>query len=300
MADLLLAFPFELSDKDGFEKILTLFEDKGFIIHIFDGLNSNDFYLEVLENILEQIKENGASQDDRIVVFSNIKEIIFSWFRCYNSMVDEFVYFKDREDPKFLDGVSDSEFIDSLSKFYNISDEHIEGKIYFNLNFDFVNYEEILCTILHNGDYRYLDVMENFPFDKKAQKQQISKTYKFNDTYYTFNDNHINREIIELPQSKKRNINLGEEYLDCLLDYNVAFLLFIIIGLYKVDSKKMFNEFQKYFLNISVIDIEKKEKISKIIFNYIQEKHPTFVEKVHLLSFTGIMNNKSLEVIQLY
>lgn len=299
MADLLLVFPYEVSDKEGFENMICLFEDKGFIVHVFEGLNSNDFYLEILADVLEQLKENEEGIN-RIVVISNVKEIVFSWYRCYNSLVDEFVYFVDKGDCRFLDGIEDTEFIQCLSNFFSIRKEHIEGKIYFNFNFDFVNYEDILVRIVDDSNFGYLDRIENFDFNEKIEKKQVNKEYVMKDCQYSFinclNEN-TKKEIIQLPYGKKREIHIDEDYLNGLLKYNINFLIFAIIGLYKADKKKMTVEFQNYFLNLSNIEDNMKKEIANVILNYIEDKRPAFVEKVHILSFLGIMKNRNKNAI---
>ena len=51
----LLVFPYHVQDENELESILDHFEEKGFIIHLFNEINPENFDLALLPDILQQV-----------------------------------------------------------------------------------------------------------------------------------------------------------------------------------------------------------------------------------------------------
>ena len=68
---------------------------------------------------------------NKIVVLTNSRDLIFSWYRCYNSVVDDFIYFIDKDEKNYFDADDKHyKFYHSLSQFKGIEGETVEGDLY--------------------------------------------------------------------------------------------------------------------------------------------------------------------------
>ena len=85
----LLVFPYQVTNKAEFESILDYFEENDYIIHLINDISPNNFDLTLLPVIIQEVIKDQAK---RIVVCSNVRELIFSWYRCYNHLVHDYIY----------------------------------------------------------------------------------------------------------------------------------------------------------------------------------------------------------------
>lgn len=178
MVNLLIAIPYKIQNLHEWERIISLFDEKEYFIYEIEGVNSNNFDLGSLINVVEQYK-TLHDNINKIVVLSNLKEFIFSWYRCYNSLVDDYVYCVEDESISFF--CMEDETLPlyyNLYEFNRIEFEKTEGKIYINRSLEKnepVYYYKKYFKCFYDFDY----------FDKK-RKDKINKKYELNGLEYCF------------------------------------------------------------------------------------------------------------------
>lgn len=101
MKNILLVFPYNVTNLKDFEEIVNKFEVENYIIHYFEGINNENLFVDGLFGIVENMKKS-YTDINKIVVLSNIRELICSWYRCYNGLVDEYVYYIDSNNNFFI------------------------------------------------------------------------------------------------------------------------------------------------------------------------------------------------------
>lgn len=295
MKSILLAFPYNIADRDKFEEIIDRFDNKGYDIHIFNDVDHVNFRIDILPFIIEALKEqyldgqkNGIS---RIAVISNIKDVLFSWYRCYNSLADDFIYFIDSDESNFLSDGENQSFYKELYNFNGIENEHVEGKIYLNINSD--NYKSIFSFLLANKNFRYFDKLDNFNFDNETEKEKIKKVYHFSGTAFFFEPGSVNvsktNEVLLTGQPEQK-VQLDTEFIE-LLEDNLYFLVFITAEIYKMGLD--YYEGNKFlyalFQHLRDINRENKEKICRDFFRHIEQSNKKFAEKIYFLSLLVVL-----------
>ena len=123
---LLLVVNFRLRDVEEFEEIKQKYMQCGYCLYEEKNLNHRDFKIEILQEILEKVE---SDKYNKIVLISNIRDVLFCWYRIYNSCIDDFIFFIDKYNYRLLK----EEIYEQLSNFTNASFESLEGKIYINL-----------------------------------------------------------------------------------------------------------------------------------------------------------------------
>ncbi|MBM7557452.1 hypothetical protein, partial [Halanaerobacter jeridensis] len=234
MKKLLLVFPYQVKDETEFNRIIDKFDNEGYGIVNFNGIDS-EFDIGQLPLYIEHAKEQVKNKVERITILSNVKEIIFSWYRCYNSLVNEFVYCID-EDKDFLNGKEMyTDFYYRLSNFIGIDNEYIQGNIYINI--DFENYSSLIKFLLINNNFKYFDELTNFDFNKELKKEKVKKRYHYNNQNIVFEtDKEIKKQdMVALTKRKKHeNFKLNNKLKRKLFNEdNLYFVPFLVIELYK-------------------------------------------------------------------
>jgi hypothetical protein len=260
MKKILLSFPYNLDNKKNkYEKILNTFEENDYYIHNFEGINNDDFNIEILINILSMIEQEYKGEK-KIVIFSNIRQILFSWYRIYSFLVDDFIYFIDDKNLEFLKNETNNKVIKLLSNFESINKENLYSKIYLNINPN--NYFSITKFILSTNSINCFENLKNFNFDiKRDNHNKKNKIYEYNGNLYQFTYNNYENEKILLTESRLKSIDNSIFY---ILKDNLYFLIYFT--LYFLQG---YNEKNDIFL----IKLYRflKEEISKKALNSIEE-----------------------------
>ena len=201
MANVLLVFPFNIVNNSEFEKIIHEFDEKGYIIHVFDEINK-EIPLDSLPGIIDFAKSQLREEINRLVILSNLRDLIFSWFRCYNSIVNDFIYYIDQNYSIFSDT-----FAQQLAGFNDIEREYLEGKIYINLYLD--NCRHLFMFLLTEGNFRYFTPFYHFNFQANSEKKKIYKKYQYQNHFFEFKiDGYQKSNIIDIQNRINNNLNI--------------------------------------------------------------------------------------------
>ena len=141
MDNILLIFLNDLERVEEFNEIIDKFDKDGYKMYLLDNIKEDEyFFFDSLPNLVE-IYKNEHENINKVVVLSNSRDLIFSWYRCYNSIVDDYIYFIDEDEKNyFIPEDRHFDFYYNLYEFSEINRETVEGKIYLNINFS--NYKK--------------------------------------------------------------------------------------------------------------------------------------------------------------
>lgn len=294
MPNVLLVFPWYLRDKSNFEKIIHQYEKNGFEIRIYQGIDNRNFNFTVLPNILSEL---NIADDTKLVVLSNVAEIIFSWFRCYSSLMDDFIYFIDTNDNQFLVNNAENKLFHTLARFDGIEEETIEAKIFININIS--NYKFQKSFLFFNHNFRYFTPISNINFDKQQIKRQLQKSYILDNQEFTFllNKTQFTTEKVYLRSSNPSSFKINDEYIRAL-DDNVYFIGYLLPELYKSGSVKIHEFIKNYFFHLRDFPMSVRERVYESLMIHLSNTMVDFKEKVFFLSLLVLFKVKDNTILK--
>ena len=86
---------FRLRNIDEFNEILLKFKGSKYDIFDIGEIDRENFKIEILEQKIDKINKNNNGYEN-ITVISNIRDVIFIWYRVYNKLIDNFIFFMDK------------------------------------------------------------------------------------------------------------------------------------------------------------------------------------------------------------
>lgn len=285
--NIVLVFPYKIRNIDEFNKILTDFDEKGYYVYLFNDINDKEFKIDSLFDTINFYKAQHNNNVNKIIIMSNVKEILFSWYRCYNSLADDFVYFLDDGIRNFYKNYDELySFINNLSDFNGIENESIEGKIFVNINFD--NYTYLWNQLMIKNNFRYFDELKNIDSSMKVTKSYYytKKIYLYENNEYCFEylDKNSGIEYISVDkESTKSNININAEFTN-LIAQNIYFLPYFVINLYKVHTREVNGFLVGLFKRLSNVNETTKQNIYTQFENYMKNREVDFFQKMYILS----------------
>ncbi|WP_096635449.1 glycosyltransferase [Clostridium cochlearium] len=223
---------------------------------------------------------------------SNARDLILSWFRCYNSIVDDFIYFIDEDEKNYYKPNDElSPFVHELSSFTNIEKEEIIGHIYININN--YNYSKIIYLLFQNNNFRYFNYIGEYCFYNKTSKSLISKTYIYKDNLYNFELSSNIYETVDLDIKVNPKVCIDREYI-LLLEENIYFIKYILTELYKHRNDCQVNNYliQLFKQIAEKLNLNQREKILDEVIEYIDNKEKTFEEKIYMLSLCVLLKSE--------
>lgn len=282
MKNILLVFPYNVTNLKDFEEIVNKFEVENYIIHYFEGINNENLFVDGLFGIVENMKKS-YTDINKIVVLSNIRELICSWYRCYNGLVDEYVYYIDSNNNFFIKKDEYYLFFKNLADFKSIGREKLCGKIYINISsFNYLNMYDFL---LRNSNFKYFRDFRDFDFDKKEYKLDEGKIYILNDVEYYFGelDKNSNRYYIE---ANEENNNFYDMHLINTSLENIYFVKYLLIKLYSMNQTEEVTNFLKVLFEKlgGCLIIDDREWLLNDIIHYLDTNNAGFKERVYSLS----------------
>jgi predicted XRE-type DNA-binding protein len=285
MDNRLLVVSYQIRDNANFEKLIAQFREQGYAIHVIN-ITDNRFEPFILPALLNDLQVNEATH---LVILSNIMEVIFCWFRFYNSLADSFIYwievpyqfFYTKENPNY-------NFYQSVFNLMGIEQETVVGKIYCNINFN--NYPFLFNFWIYQNNFKYFDALDNLTLGQpKTAKLKINKIYHFGDQQLSLQVNDETKvEHIRLESSAPLEFKLDRESVDLLVDhpYFIGFILKEIYQNFKVGG----NSFVSFlFTHLQTAPLHVKQMIMQQITAYLEQKNLDFPEKIYFLTLLPAM-----------
>lgn len=250
MNKILLIFLNSIKDINYYNYVVSDFEAQGYMLYLYKDISSDNFSYTDLPEII-RFYQNNSSSLHKIVVMSNIRDLTYFWYRCYNHLVDDFIYLVEEEEVNYFD-------IDDIyySAYYNIFEfnkietETIEGKIYLTKK----------CNTILPLFYepKFFQLYKNFDFNRICNKLCINKTYELKDYIFDFNVFETNnREVITIDKISKRIVFFkGASSFDVLriiTDYYIEF-------------------FDKLGFEIDIVDFKNNDDLCRLNEKLIHKK----------------------------
>ena len=286
MDNIILIFPYKVKNIDEFNKILGDFDKQGYYVYLFNDLDKNEFEMDSLYNVIDFYKKQH-NNINKVIIMSNVKEIVFSWYRCYNSLADDFIYFIDESTSGFFQPEDELYgFLDSLSKLSDIENESIEGKVYVNL--DFNNYNKIWDVLLNKNNFLYFNELKNINYNKKINKNNynIKKIYLYDENKYCFeySEKYSEFEHIKLEKCiSTNNVNINDQFTN-IISQSMYFLKYFIVKLYSVYNKEISSFLVGLLKRLKSLNMLEKEIVYGDIKKYLKREDVYFLQKVYIVS----------------
>lgn len=177
MNKILLIFINQLKDTASFDKIILDLEGQGYEIYLYDDVNSDSLMYTDLPEIC---KFYNKSKSTKFVILSNIRDLTFFWYRCYNQLIDDFIYIVEDEEVNFFheeDAFYRAYY--NIFEFNNINNEIIDGRIYLTQK------SNIILPLFYQS--KYFQLYDKFDFNRESNKSSFNKSYEFIDYNFDFN-----------------------------------------------------------------------------------------------------------------
>jgi glycosyltransferase involved in cell wall biosynthesis len=165
------------------EGMLTDFDQAGYQVHVFNSVEDQAGMLAAFPDIMQYIKSNTGGTPARIVLISNYRELLFSWFRCHNSFIDDFVYCCDIHHFEAPEN-DETQIYKCLADFNMSGRETIQGRIYIDIDLD--NFETAAPLLLLNNNFIYFAPYREFDYYTKTIKTPVNKRYYLNKREYDY------------------------------------------------------------------------------------------------------------------
>lgn len=272
---------FRLRNIDEFNEILLKFKGSKYDIFDIGEIDRENFKIEILEQKIDKINKNNNGYEN-ITVISNIRDVIFIWYRVYNKLIDNFIFFLDKVNYSILKRADNSEVLEEIAEFKGVYQEELKGKIYTNI--DYNNYEQMFEFLFKNFKFRYFDSLMNIEyFNKnrnKESKKNIKKNYILKDKKISFG-NGIQEEDVELSVEREEEKNVFFDLIDNSKYFYPFYSLFIIKNYSGNEAREILVKcYEKY----EKADDNTKEEIAELIVNTKGFEKLNFKEKIGLLS----------------
>ncbi len=289
--NILLIFLNDLEREEEFNEIINKFDENGYKMYLLDNIKEDKYFsFDNLPYLVEYYK-NEHQDVNKVVVLSNSRDLILSWYRCYNSIVDDFIYFIDDDEKNYFSHEDRHfNFYLNLSEFNGIEQETIEGKIYININFN--NYEKIIRFLVRKNNFLYFDSFSEFDFTgTKTDKKQLCKAYVFNRYEYIFGINNRNLvEKIKIVNDIRKDFLLNDLFLDNVIN-NDFIIPYLTLLFYQAKEKFLLDILVILYNKLKKTDKNKKKKIYEELFTYINNSYEDFKNKIGISSLLVMIHN---------
>lgn len=220
MENIILAFLNDVDNIDECNQIINDFDTHNYKIYLYEDITCDNFHFNELIEIIRYYKEVGGGIN-KIVILSNIRDLLLFWYRCYNQVVDDFVYLVEESEKRYFN--FDDKYYGmyyNIFEFNGIEQETIEGKIYLTKQ------NNLILPLYYNN--KYFVEYSFFDFFKKGDKLLVNKKYENDD--FSFDFNYLNTDSNEVIKIDKINQNIlfikGQSQYDVLriaMDYYIEF-----------------------------------------------------------------------------
>lgn len=266
------------------KRIYKDFEKHEFTIEVFYDLDSQ-FNINSLTMIMEFLKEQERYKNgiDRVVVLSNIKELLLTWYRLYNYIVDDYILLLDFAEINNDIEQTEKMVIKKLASFSNIHNDKLSGQIYLNITTN--NYKQIIEFLIAQENYQYFNALRDFNFFNKKEKKLINKTYTVDNYKIEANNEFDYKKVyIDLNNPSKNNTTLNRDYIKKSANYP-WFLFFLSYSIIKSDLQEDSKRHILYLLFDTSLSEDSKNKISGYVeLMIIDNAKVGFIEKIIYLS----------------
>lgn len=297
MKNLLLIFLNDLEDINGLNEMLDKFDEETHIIELMNNIKKDkNFDISSLSEIIDFFKKQHR-EIDKIIVLSNSRDLLLAWYRVYNSLVNDYIYFIDKDEKRFFDESNRHyEFYNDLSQFYNIKEETIHGKVYINITFD--NYHKIIDFLIQKDNFEFFDDINYYNLNKQNIKEGLIKEYSFKKYNYLFEQKSIyDKEKIYIDSNYGTEFKINNQSVRKIVNSIYIIPYFTILS-YKTNSYIHLNNLLMIFNKLKELKIDIKREVFEKLFDYVNIYNIHFKEKMYISSLLIIINNEDKNLTQ--
>lgn len=291
MRKLLVEMNFRLRNIEEYGKIKKNFINNGYEILNIENFNYRELKIDFL---FKFFKENMLKERyDKIILISNIEDMVLGVYRLYNFLADDFIFFIDKYNYRLLKG----EIYEIISNLNSVEKENID-EIYMNIKTENIcNLEKILKN---TQNLKYIKDIRVIKENKKKDKKEKRKVYIYNNEKI---DNGINNEKEEKIELNSDENKISIKFLAESLINNTEIAVYYFIMKYKLAENK-----KEEKLNISKLikicfeyleKTGKKEKVYMEIVKILKEEKIEFIWKIQICQILIMVGYKNAELLQI-
>ncbi|WCN38154.1 glycosyltransferase family 4 protein [Aneurinibacillus uraniidurans] len=286
---------FGLEIEKRMESVLGLFEEDGFTVEVFP-IESNNINITSLPLIVNLIKEKYGTNLEEVIVVSNVEELIFSWYRCYNYIVDHFVYIPSAYTYKGEYNEEVRGIIDVLISFIGAESENLQGRIYIDLSPD--TYNLVVGKFLGNYSFSYFELLNEFKNRNKLVKKISHKKYLYKELEFSLEDiSDGSSSIVKLTPE-----NIDIQKLLKQLELCPNFIPYVVFDLFY--SRSFIPKAEQLFLyimrNIRKAKQELINEACEVIISIMKLSTFSFSEQLYIISLLVEMQPKYPGIIKMF
>ncbi|MBU5436660.1 glycosyltransferase family 4 protein [Tissierella sp. MSJ-40] len=293
MDNILLVFLNDLDNVNEFNKIIDKFAENKYAMYLLDNIKEDEYFsMDDLPQLVEFYK-NQHDNVNKVVVLSNSRDLIFSWYRCYNSVVDDFIYFIDEDDKNYFHSKNRHfDFFHNLSEFNEVKEETINGRIYLNINF--TNYNRIIDFLIQDNNFIYFNSLNKYDFIKcETDKKSISKKYIFNEYEYNFEIDSIKDiETINVSKTNKKELKISNCFLQEILEC-IYIIPYLTVYFYKSKQQIFTDLLLLIYKGLKKDKKQYQEEIFEYLFSYMNNHDADFKEKIYISSLLVMIHGEN-------
>ena len=237
------------------------------------------------------------SQAERIVVCSNVREIIFSWYRCYNHLVHDFVYVIDEFNSDLLVHKKEYAFFQQLFNFAGIGEEEVNGRIYLNIGPQ--NCHKLSSFLFQNLNFKYFARLDSFDFVSVPKKNTIQKQkeYFYKGYVYAFESNDPGKLVsrIHLDPKSQHSFTLKEVLANLIEQPDILFLY--LHELLRSKNPNATSIALHCFELLRNKELEERRRFQIDFLNYMNEAKITFGYRLFFLSLLVMLRVKGSRLL---
>lgn len=264
------------------------FETNGYLIYNLQ-FRITDCYLDIIDNVLDylSIEYRVERYSSKMVLQSNIKNLMLAWYRLYNDVIDDFILIDQSIcDFKSNDFIIDG-LINQLSTFSAIENDMCHRRFYYRYTHPISR--DLLRVVVENYQYDLLKSFKDLDLHAVYEKKRIRKKYNYKNYGITLG---IDEEPVELIiDLEKQTIFNNDILLNKITHPSAYFTLFN----YTFNSSV--SQSQKNRISLLLhreMNKEDKLKLSDNILTYLSicESELSFKQIMNYLSLLALLGTE--------
>ncbi|MFZ5354288.1 MAG: hypothetical protein ACOZCL_16425 [Bacillota bacterium] len=300
---------------DNYKKYLLLFNDsfdveklnevkKVFISngYIIKQIDLDNIIHDSIEVMLDKLKQLNLEDDSKVVVLSDSLRCLFAWYRIYNSIVNDFVFYVHNQ-MQICDfyELNLSKVYDRIVAFIGMSNEKLSKKIYINMDCE-SSYDMFSILIANNLHSYFQDFAHFFNEGTFSERTNIgeytSKEYKYKGASIKVKTTESSEKTEKISlyggPSEKSNELEAESVRQLFCSSKDLFMAYIN-SLY---LKKGYIEYYDFWISVIFGFCEQDEDYRRQVIEAFNAELNTqklnFVQKAHYNIFISYINKANL------
>jgi YHS domain-containing protein len=284
MAKILMAYNFRLRNTEEYSELIEKFDKNGYSIKIMPEISKENVEIEKLEIDIDNIRKEQSSIEE-IIVISNIKDLLFCWYRVYNHLVDKFIFFIDKINQNILTRNKDFEVYEKIADLRTVKKIEEITPIFLNLNY--TNCLNVKNFLLDSRIMKNIESVDSVCKTKLTKRNFACNFLLGGEKYYFGNSKDKN---IEVELEKEEEEVISETIIDIIERKYSIFQYFIYCLIKSLTTEEAREILIPIFKKMNSKSIAEKNSIVEKIVNKGSFESIDFVEKIKILSLIIVLD----------